>query len=68
MNNALLSPRLYLVRAKYILRVVITQMRGSEGCEVSLTGISLALGLDCLKLPQDKHDQSFSTYHIIKVK
>jgi len=49
MNDALLLPRLYLVQAKYILRVVITQMRGSEGYEVNLTSISLTPGLDCLR-------------------
>ena len=59
MNTALLSPRLYLVQTKYILRVVITQMRGSEGYEVNSTSISLTPGLDCLKFPQDNHNQSF---------
>ena len=54
MNDALLSPHLYLVHAKYILRVVITQMRGSQGYEVNFTGISLTPGLDCLKFPQLK--------------
>jgi len=50
MNNALLSPRLYLVQAKYILRVVITQMRGSEGYEVNLTSISLTPGLELFEV------------------
>jgi len=49
MNNALLSLRLYLVQAQYILRVVITQTRRSEGYEVNLTSISLTPGLDCLR-------------------
>ena len=31
MNNALLSPCLHFVQARYIIRVVITQMRRSEG-------------------------------------
>ena len=51
-----LSPCLHLVQAKYILRVVIAQMQGSEVYEVNLTTISLTLGLDCLKFSQDKHN------------
>ena len=49
MNNALLSPCLHLVQARYIHRLVITQMRRSEGYEVNLTSISLTPGLDCLR-------------------
>ena len=60
MNNAVLSPCLRLVQARYIFRVVITQMRRSKGYEVNLTSIGLTSGLDCLRVfPQSKRDQSF---------
>lgn len=49
MNNALLSPCLPLVQARYSLRVVITQMLRSKGYEVTLICIGLTPGLDCLR-------------------
>ena len=49
MNNALLSPCLYLVQARYIFSVVITQMRRSKAYEVNLTSIGLTSDLDCLR-------------------
>ena len=49
MKNALLSPCLHLVQARYILKLVITQMRRLKGYEVKLTSINLTPGLDCLR-------------------
>ena len=57
--NALLSPRLHLVQAKYIFRGVITKMRGSEaGYDVNQHQLNFWFSL-FERFSQDKRNQSF---------